>query len=412
MTGQQMVVEGAVEGAIATRKVQSRKVVQRIMTANEVLEENEWLGKYIPIVRVLGRELDIEGETYMKGMVRDLKDPARLYNYTRSASAERTALAPKAPWVGPKGSFRNQKWRTANKKNHAYLEYDVVPGQNPPWRDKPPEASSALITETQQSSEEMKAITGIYDPGLGDRSNEVSGVAVNARQGRSDISNFDFVDNLARSMTYAGKVLVDLIPKIYGGPRMLRIVKPDGSDESVQVNSPYIDEQQRPRNYQLNAGRYDVSVDVGPSYATQRQEAAESMLEFVKGFPAAAQVTGDLMAKNFDWPESDEISKRLKLLLPPELLADENPQFRMAIQQKDQQIQAMQGQMGQLAQALQQMQLQLENKQGELKVKQGELAQKIQKTINDHIEGMTGLELEAGRDLNQAGAAYGGGNGM
>jgi hypothetical protein len=414
MSGQQGLIEGEVpEGlqVLAERESMRRKVTQRLMTGANVLETNEWLGEHIPVVRCLGREINIEGQTILKGLTRDIKDPARQYNYFRSASTERVALYSKAPWIGRKGSFKNPKWRSANTKNYAYLEYD---GDVPPQREPPPDVSTGFSNEVMVASEELKSVTGIFNPGLGDRSNEVSGVAIDSRRSESDVSNFDFVDNLARAITYTGKILVDLIPKIYSGPRAVRILKPDGEEDAVQLNQPYVDPKtQKDRNYQLDAGRYDVSVDVGPSYATQRKEANEAMLEILKAFPAAAQVLGDLVAKNFDFQGADELAKRLKLLLPPEILADENPQFKQAMQQKDQQIQQLTQQMQVLMTEAQRMSIELQNKQAEVatkqqaeQTKQADLMRKIKKDLMDHVEGMTSLELEAGRDLSQQGLGY------
>ncbi len=386
------------------RESSRRKVIQRLITGAEILETNDWPGRYIPIVRCMGRESDIEGEIKIKGMVRDLRDPMRQYNYFRSASAERVALYSKAPYVGPKGAFKNPKWRSANTKNYAYLEYD---GDVAPRREPPPDVSTGFTAEVQTAAEELKGISGIYDAGLGARSNEVSGVAIDSRQMESDVSNFDFVDNLARAMTYAGKILVDLIPKIYTGPRVVRILKPDGQEEAVQLNQPYVDPTtQQPRNYQLDAGRYDVVVDVGPSYTTQRKEASESMLELLKAFPQAAPIVGDIFAKNLDWPDADEVSKRLKTLLPTEILKEENPQIKQVIAAKDQQLaqagQQMQGLMHQISQ----LQLELQNKQGDLSIKQAETLRKAKADMQKFITDITDLELEAQRDLAPQGMAY------
>jgi len=416
MTGEQAIIdtdEELPEGItlLAERESTKRKVIQRLITGSEVLETNDWAGEYVPIVRCLGRETDIQGEVTIKGMVRDIKDPQRQYNYFRSASTERIALYSKAPWIGPKGTFKNPKWRNANTKNYAYLEYD---GDVTPHRDPPPDVSPGFSNEVMVASEELKSVTGIYDAGVGARSNEVSGVAIDSRRSESDVSNFDFVDNLARAMTYTGKILVDMIPKIYTGPRAVRILGADGTEESVKLNEPYFDqEKQKQRNFDLNAGRYDVAVDVGPSYATQRKEASESMLEVLKAFPQAAPVLGDLLAKNFDWVGADELAKRLKLLLPMEVLADENPAFKQAMQQKDQQIQQMQQQMQMLMTEAQKMSIELQNKQADAQAKMSkaqtdreDMERKKLKDKMDHVEGMTSLELEAGRDLSQAGVAY------
>jgi hypothetical protein len=406
-TGQTSIVDGRVEltpedpwEEIATREAEDREVKQRILTGAVVLDESEWPGKNIPIIRVYGREVDIEGRTYYKGMVRDLKDPQRMYNYFRSAETERYALYSKAPWIGPEGAFEDPRWRTANKKNHAFLEYK---GTISPQRDPPPDVSPASVHQIQIAAEEMKAVSGIYDAGIGARSNEVSGIAIDSRRGESDVSNFDFVDNLARAMTYSGKILVDLIPKIYSGQRMVRILKPDGSDEQVQINAPFLNQKMQQKNYNIENGRYDIAVDIGPSYATKREEAVNSMLEVLKAFPQAASVMGDLLAKNMDWPEADEISKRLKLLLPPEILQDENPAIKQALMMKDQEIAQLNQQMQMLISEAQRMGVELQNRDQKSQLDQADLMRKIKKDLMDHIEGMTKLEIDANKDLGPSG---------
>ncbi len=390
---------------VAVRKTKNRRVVSRLISADKVLEETEWPGKLIPIPRVLGEEKVIEGETRYQGMVRDLKDPQRQYNYMRSASVERIALAPKAPWVGPEGSFEDPKWNRANRENYAYMEFTPVQGQPPPWRDKPPEVSSGLVSEVQHAAEELRAVSGIHDPALGARSNEVSGVAINARKTESDISNYHYMDNLARAVRYAGKVLVDLIPRIYTEGRMLTILNGDGSEEPLWVNRPFVNQKQKRETISLQKGRYDVVVDVGPSYTTQRQEALDSMIEIAKAFPQSVEVMGDLMAKNMDWPDADEFAKRLKLLLPPEILSDESPQIRAMMKRFEDEKNLM-------LQVGEQMRRQIEQLQNELQKEREKRAIDVAKIQEDarqadmqHQVDMTDLEIKANKDLGPFGVA-------
>lgn len=390
---------GEIEGAIAVRDSVKTTLVQRIITGQEVLEENSYPWKYIPIIPVIGEEANIEGETLYKGLVRDLKDPARLYNYSRSAAAERTALSPKAPWTGPKGAFKNPKWRTANSRNHPYLEWDTEAvqkaGGHIPKRTDPPQLDMGLIQEIQHASQEFKDVSGIYDAGLGDRSNEVSGTAINARKVQSDIANFHFVDNLARAMRHAGRVILNMIPTIYSEERIVRILKPNGDEETVKVNGQYIDPKtQKAKHFDLKAGRYDIAVDIGPSYATQRQEAVESMLEVLKAFPQAATVMGDLLAKNMDWPEADEFAKRLKLLLPASIAAEENPEIRRIQQNYEQTIQQGKQYIGMLENTIQDLSDKLSDKDKEISIKLGDLKRKIAKDRDDAAIALTELELE------------------
>lgn len=361
---------------IATRKGVNREVKQRIMVAHKVLEETTWPGKYIPIVRVLGEELVIDGDTKLKGMVRDMSDPQRQYNYMRTASVERVALAPKAPYVGAEGSFDDPKWSQANKKNYAFLEYKPIPGQPPPRREPPPDISPGLANEVQVCAEELRAVTGIHDPALGNQSNEVSGTAINARKVQSDISNFHYVDNLARAMRYTAKILLDLIPKIYTGERVVNILHGDGNEEKVTLGKPYTDDKGREKSYDLTVGKYDGTIDIGPNYATQRAEASEGMLEFGRIYPESLPVIGDLLAKSMAWPDSDEVAKRLQTMLPPEVLQDESPQIAAIVQQAQQANQQSQAVIGELQKQIQQLNMMVLNKERDHQAKMAEVQRK------------------------------------
>jgi hypothetical protein len=389
---------------VNSRKHKQRKVVQRIMTASGVLETTEWPGKYIPVVRILGEEIVISGETRRKGMVRDMSDTQRSYNYMRSASAERALLAPKAPIIGARGAFADPKWRDSNKKNFPYLEYEPIPGEPPPSRQPPVDISPGLVNEIQMCAEELKAITGIYDPALGNRANEVSGIAIRERKEESDVSNFHYTDNLARGQRFNGIILIDLIQKVYTGDRIVSILHGDGREERVQLNQPFMDDKGKQQNYDLTVGRYDAVVDVGPSYATQEKESAEGMLEFGKIYPESMPLMGDLVVKSMRWPNSEELSKRLQLALPPEILKGESPQIAQILQQSEQEKSQLQQVIQQLQQYAQQLQQALTDKQGETALKQREIERKEEETKNKHIEGMTKLEIDSNKDLGQFGA--------
>lgn len=294
----------------------------------EILEKTDWLGKWIPIVPVYGTELDINGKRILEGVIRHAKDPARMYNYWASAETEAIALAPRAPWIGAEGQFKGHehKWETANVRNHAYLEYKLTSlnGQPapPPQRNAFEPAVQAITQARMMAADEIKSTTGIYDASLGARSNETSGVAIQRRNQQAQTSVYHYVDNLTRSIKHAGRILVDLIPKIYDTARTARILGEDGESRIVRVNDPNFQENNKPAYFQLDAGRYDVTVDVGPSYASKRQEAAASMIEFAKTNPQSMQFIADLMVKNMDWPGAQEIAERLKKMLPPPLQDD------------------------------------------------------------------------------------------
>lgn len=349
---------------VDTRQTQKYEVKQYIMNGVEILETNKWKGKYIPIVPVYGDEVILEGKRHFNSLIRFAKDPQRMFNYWRTAATELVALAPKAPFIGAKGQFNTDsaKWASANTQTHSYIEYDPVNGAGAPQRQPFAGVPAGALQEAANSSDDMKSIMGIYDASLGARSNETSGKAILARQREGDISTFNYIDNLSRAIRHAGRILCDLIPKVYDAPRIIRIIHENGENKNVTINQEFMEEQEKnemqeiveaiPKLYDLTVGKYDVTCEAGPSYTTKREEAAEQMLSFIQSFPQAATLIGDKLARNLDWPEADDIADRLKAMLPPQLQG-KNPQ----VEQLQQQLQ-MQGQQAQ--QAVGQLQSELE----------------------------------------------------
>lgn len=301
----------------------SFKVCRYLLTASEILEgPTDWPGMHIPIIPVLGEEVRIGREVYRHGVVRYARDPQRMVNYYASADAEVVALQPKAPWIGTKKQFQDRYdlWETANSQSHPFLEYTADPqAGGPPQRVAPPVASQAIQLGKAQALEDMKRVIGIYDAGLGQKSNETSGVAINARDRQSDTGTFVYIDNFNMAIQRTGQILLDLIPHIYDTERRIRIIGADGSENLVDINKPRIEGGQESVQNDVTVGAYDVTLDTGPSYATRRQEAQDGMKAFLQAFPEAAPVIGDLYAKGQDWQYADEIGKRLESVLPPQI---------------------------------------------------------------------------------------------
>jgi hypothetical protein len=333
--GQTVDITGKGEGELGylpivrTREADSFKVEMFIVSGLDVLDGPfEWAGKIIPIVPVIGAEIPLEEKTYRHGIVRFARDPAQLYNFYATATAEAIALAPKAPWlvtatqIGPYKSM----WDTANVGNKPYLIYDPDPNAPgmAPKREHPPEVPVALMQERSNAAEDMKRVTGIYDASLGARSNEVSGIAIRQRQLEGDVANYHYADNLQRSLEHCGRILIDLIPKVYDNERVVRLMGEDGSEEPVRINVVAMSDDGVPMVMNdLSIARFDIRVTIGASYSTKRQETAEALGEFMKSLPPeAALPVGYLVAKNSDWSGAEEIAKVLRNMVPPELLAD------------------------------------------------------------------------------------------
>ncbi len=337
----------------------------------EILEKTMWPGKWIPIIPVYGKSLMVDGKRILESVIRHAKDSQRMYNYFTSTESETVALAPKAPFIVAEGQvpkeFENI-WKSANRKNIAYLPYKPISagGQlvGAPQRNAYEAPIQAITAARLQSNDDIKATTGIYDASLGNKSNEQSGIAIARRNAQAQTSNFHFIDNLNRSIRHVGKILVDLIPKIYDTERALRIIGEDGTEEVVTVNTIFDGK----KKYDLGAGKYDVIVETGPSYATKRQEAAAMMIEMVKAFPGFAQIAGDLVVGNMDWPGAKEMQTRIRKSLPPGLVeekegADIPDEVKAKIGQMEQMIQQLSGSLTQATEALKQKKLETESKE-------------------------------------------------
>lgn len=323
------------------REVESWKVTQRILSGAELLRETRWAGKYIPIVPVYGDEVVGEdGRRHFRSLIRDARDAQSMVNYMRTTGIEGLALGPRVPFIGPKGAFDcDPNWLTANSESHPYLEYDDKGA--PPQRQPLPPHFSAALQEAISAADDMKAIIGIYDASLGARSNETSGRAILARQREGDVSTFHFIDNLQRAIRHGGRILLDLIPKVYGTERIVRVLGEDMAPGNVRIapasagagsaalagagsaafagaGSGAAGAGLEPV-YDITAGKYDLTVRAGPSFTTRREEAALEMREMMQALPGAIPLIGDLWAQQQDWPMADKIAERLRLMLPPPL---------------------------------------------------------------------------------------------
>jgi hypothetical protein len=346
-----------------TREADRPRVRYCKINGYEILEQNDWAGKWIPVIRIVGNEFEVDGRLYVSGLVRNAKDAQRMYNYWVSQEAEMLALAPKAPFIGYGGQFEGyeDKWKTANTTNWPYLEVnpDVTDGQGSalplPQRAQPPMASTGLLQAKSGASEDIKATTGQYNASLGQGGNERSGKAIMARQREGDVGTYHYGDNLTRGVRHIARQLVDLIPKIYDTQRVARIIAEDGVTKMAKINP----EQEEPvreirdqdgiiidKIYNPGVGKYDVVATTGPGYATKRQEALDAMGQLLQGNPDLWKVAGDLFVKNMDWPGAQEMAKRFAKTIDPRLTSDgdASPELQAA----QQQIQAMGQQMDQM----------------------------------------------------------------
>lgn len=354
--------EGAPKGAKAPRDKITRQWHWSKITAMDILDERDLKGKYLPLFPVYAEETNVDGKRHYKGLVRDAKDAQRQYNYHASAATEAVGIGTKAPWLVADDQVEGfeDEWKQANVRKMAFLKYHYVQGAPPPTRNATEPPIQAMMLLVRQAGEDLMSSTGLYNPSLGkQQSPDESGKAILAQQQQGDIATLNYSDNLKRTKKHIGKYLIDQIPYVYDAPRIQRIIKPDDSIQHVGVfNSAAMkmtpEEAQASlqddggdesaaieKVFDIGTGRYDVVVDIGPSYQTKRKEASATQLELMKEVPIVAQAAPDIVIRNMDIPGADAIADRVLKMLPPQLQDPQGNDPKAQLQQLQSQMMAL-----------------------------------------------------------------------
>ena len=351
-----------------SRDVARYEVEWFLIGGTKILERKEWPSRYIPIVPWIGEEIIVDGQMDRRGHTRALLDPQRMYNYATSAAAEFVGLQTKTPYIAAAEAIEGNEedWFNANKINKSVLVFNAwgEAGQQipRPEREKPPVAAPAYLELMNTAKQEMMMVSGQYQENFGQPSNAQSGVAIQNRQREGDNATYHYIDNHAKGVRQCGRILLDMIPRIYDVQRVIKIMAEDGtqSDVTVDPNLPaahvhtipgldgkpqQIDADQAKQHdndpsapdvtliFNPTVGTYDVEADVGPAFATQRQEAVNAMTQIIQAAPKVMDVAGDLLAKSYDWPGADELAERLKRMIPPQALGGPSPEIAQLQQQ-------------------------------------------------------------------------------
>lgn len=384
------------------RKVLTDNIEWFKIAGNVIIDRGPWLGKYIPIVRLPGTETVIDGILDRKGHTRALLDPQRIYNINSSANVEFGALQTKVPWIAPAAAIEGYEeyYRTANTVNHSFMPWNHVDEDGnaipAPSRPAAPQASPAYVQQMEIAQNEMMMVSGQFQAQMGENENAKSGVAINARQRQGDRATYHFIDNQAIAIRATGKILIDLIPKVYDTKRIIRIEAKDGSVMNVTIDpkaqqpfekqtpqdgQPEMDNQQQIENiiFNPNVGIYDVQSDTGPSFATRRQEAFNALTQIAAQNKEFMGVAGDILWKVADFPEAQVLAQRWRKIIPKNITGDApDPATEQIMEQASQHIQMLTGQLADMAKKVQ-------DKEAELQIKRDRVALDASDTMLDNI---------------------------
>ncbi len=394
------VTDAIVDDPAAKHRIIEEDVVEWYLIAGEqIIDKAIWPGKYIPIVRIIGEETIIDGKLDRKGHTRNLKDPQRQYNYWTSASVEFAAMQSKTPWITPAKAVEGFEtfWGNANRQNYAYLPYNHVDDTGEPipapTRMQPPSISPAYIEGMKISQQEMMMVSGQQQANFGEPGNEKSGKAINARQRQGENATYHFIDNEAIGLRYTGKILIDLYPKIYDTTnRVIKVIGEDGTESNVLIDpnahQAWLAERKKEGIeaqiiFNPTVGEYDVMSDVGPAYATQRQEAFSAISQILTQAPELVTQIGDILFKVADFPLADKIAERLERGVPAFIKGEAPPP---EVQQAQQQVQMMTGQMQKMQSLLSEMTQQLAEEKMKLRGKDEKRDVDAYKAITDRLD--------------------------
>lgn len=360
------------------RTIRRRKVEWYKIAGDLIIDRRDWPGVYIPIVRLPGEETVIEGQMDRKGHTRSMLDPQRNLNYWTSEGAAQVALQTKSPWVGPKAAFEGNQayWDKANTTPTAYLPYNHMDDDGnpipPPQRIDPPVMASAFIQGIQIAGEQLREVSGQYQAEMGAPSNEKSGVAIQQRQRQADNATYHYVDHQAMAIRFTGKILIDLIPKVYDTERVVKMLAEDGTETDIKIDpnakqalqehktsEPNDDQQSVLAIFNPNVGKYEVEADIGPGFATKRQEAFNALSQIIQSSPDLMSIAGDLMFKAADFPLADELAQRMRRMVPPQALGDGPSPGEEQLKQQNDMLQQL---MGKLQQEIARLQMEAKSK--------------------------------------------------
>lgn len=376
-------------------KDSSGSVSKYVINGCQILKKfNKYRGNFIPVVLMHGEEIRLKDKVEYHGIIYGIRDMQRMLNLAKSRAADEMAMAPGGQLMATAEMIApyKEQYQSPSLNSRAVLLYATDGQGNKPTRTEPYVASSGLYDAANSIDADISTSIGIKDTSKEIPASQ-SGKAIQLQMSQSDVGTYEFADNLNKAVRYSGKIVLDLIQQYLSAALTKTITQPDGSTMSVPVNQPF-NENGQVVTHDLTKGTYGVDFDVAPSYMSQRQQALDSMLEYLKLNPSQMSVVSDLVFGLMDIPQSDEFAARLRATIPANILAassasnlnSDNAQIKAQmleaqLQQATGGLQQAEQQIQQLQQALQQMQVESQSKMQEIQATGNIKMQEIQKKL-------------------------------
>ena len=309
---------------VARRSVKRRRVYVSVVDGENFLEKPRRIpGEHIPLIPVYGKRWFIDDIERVEGHIAKAMDPQRLYNLQVSMLADTAAQDPgSTPIVGMEQIRGLEKhWESRNKKRPAFLPLrevkdktgNIIGPATPAGYTQPAVMNQALAALLQQTSADIQEVTG-GSQAMQQMPSNIAQETVNNLMSRSDMASFIYLDNMAKSLKRAGEVWMSMAREVYGSDREVRVVNEDGTDDIALMNAQVVDRQtgQVVALNDLSTGRYDVTVDVGPSYTARRDATISALTQVLQtmlpGDPMRPVIQG-IILDNLDGEGMDDFKE-------------------------------------------------------------------------------------------------------
>ncbi len=349
------VIDSLEQNNARKRKIERTEVWRYLIAGDMMVEKNLWPGQYIPIIRVPGEEYSVDGVMDRRGHTRAMKDPQRMYNYWTSSAVENVALQSKVPWLAAQEATEGYEtiWENANNVNYSVLPYNALGDDGvttipAPTRPQPPIMAQAYLQGMQVSQNEIMAVSGQREAAMGQADNERTGAAIEGRQSRSDMATSHFARNFGMALRHLGRVIMDVVPHVYDVERAIHIMAENGASTQVTIDPTQKVHLQMVQAENLEGakiifnpkmGDYAVEADLGPGYATKREQSFRAFTQILTQAPALTNIIGDIMLQAGDFPGAEEAAERLQRMVPAQAMGTGPTPQEQQMQKEIQQLQ-------------------------------------------------------------------------
>jgi hypothetical protein len=280
---------------ISERLHKRNKITQYIASGREIITTQRIAGEHIPIIPSFGEHAFVESEEHWEGITRLTKDPQRLRNFAGSYLGDILSRSPRRKpifWQEQIAGFEDMYSESGAENNFPYLLANRVAGDGSPLPigpigEMPEQPMPTALPAVLELSKE--AVQDVANPGVPQdiADPDISGKAVYALQARLDMQSMVYQEHTKHAKRRDAEVFASMASEVYDVPRKVRIEKPDGVRQEVQIMDQAIDPDTGEIVIinDINNSEFEVYSKIGPSYSSQKEQTIDRLGVMMMGMP-------------------------------------------------------------------------------------------------------------------------------